>query len=297
MAFPLLQQLMIGARRGDLQLALLTVDTELRPTNMNKQNLISEIELHAKRDDATHTSLCDFLLHPITKQKIHELIRSIKPISSKITKRDAIKIFVKLDADARRARDDSQLQLVACPPPDPQQIVPIQSGRLKKRLFKQWTKAAARKVLSEKIGRCVKEVLQDSAPCRRIDDILKDVERKVGSPLTGAAARSFRWKKLMSALIKRTRKPRRRNPRRRNPRARFTVWLGGGLPPQAEALRMWENDHWLMKHSMLDTPAIRKHQEKVRKKRSADTGLPSGSTKADCDASPLLALTWPYKYE
>jgi hypothetical protein len=276
MAFPLLQQLMIGASRSDLQHALLMVDSELRLSNQRKSEIISAIELQANRDDATHATLCRFLLGLISKTKIHALIKTIRPIRANTSKKKSIEIFIKLDAEARRACDDSGLQLVVYSPPAlDQQVVPSVPDKFRRQFGKRLRRAAARKQTSKRIIQSIKHVLEASAPFRRIDDIVKDVQRKVDRPLTKGVARVFLFKKLMSALIKRARKP-----HRRNPRARFTVCPGETLPPQVEMMRMWDNDHWVNKYCMLDTPAIRRHAIK----RRAHADPQSDSTDAEGDA-------------
>ena len=295
MAFPLLQQLMIGASRSDLQHALLMVDSELRLSNQRKSEIISAIELQANRDDATHATLCRFLLGLISKTKIHALIKTIRPIRANTSKKKSIDIFIKLDAEARRAcdeggadatqapvdaggadADDSGLQLVVYSPPAlDQQVVPSVPDKFRRQFGKRLRRAAARKQTSKRIIQSIKHVLEASAPFRMIDDIVKDVQRKVDRPLTKGVARVFLFKKLMSALIKRARKP-----HRRNPRARFTVCPGETLPPQVEMMRMWDNDHWVNKYCMLDTPAIRRHE----KKRRAHADPQSDSTDAEGDA-------------
>ena len=191
----------------------------------------------------------------INKTKIHALIKTIRPIRADTSKKKLIEIFIKVDAEARRACDDSRLQLVVYSPPAlDQQIVPSVPANFIRKFGKRLRRAAARKQSSKKIIQSIKDVLEASAPVRRIDDIVKDVERRVAAPLTRGAARVFLFKKLRSALIKRT-----RQPRRRKPRARFTVCPGETLPPQVEMMRMWDNDHWVDKYCMLDTPAIRRH--------------------------------------
>ena len=288
MAFPLLQQLMIGALRSDLQHALLLVDSQLRLSNMRKNEIISAIEFHASRDDATHATLCRFLLGRISKTEVHALIKRIRPITANTSKTEPIEIFIKLDAQARRAGDNRGLQLVVYSSSAlEQQVVPSVPTKVKRKLAKQWRKAAARKQISRRIAHCKKHVLQASAPFRRVDDIVKDVERRVDSPLTSGAARVFLFKKLRSALIKRTRKP-----RRRNPRARFTVCPGETLPPQAEMMRMWDNDHWVNKYCMLDTPAIRRHAIKRSAPRSAPDDPHSDSTECEGDHSQRPVLMW-----
>jgi hypothetical protein len=276
MAFPLLQQLMIGASRADLQHALLMVDSELRLSNQRKSEIISAIELQANRDDATHATLCRFLLGLISKTKIHALIKTIRPIRANTSKKKSIEIFIKLDAEARRACDDSGLQLVVYSPPAlDQQVVPSVPDKFRRQFGKRLRRAAARKQTSKRIIQSIKHVLEASAPFRKIDDIVKDVQRKVDRPLTRGVARVFLFKQLRSALIKRTRKP---HPR--NPRARFTVCPGETLPPQVEMMRMWDNDHWVNKYCMLDTPAIRRHAIK----RRAHADPQSDSTDAEGDA-------------
>ena len=276
MAFPLLQQLMIGASRSDLQHALLMVDSELRLSNQRKSEIISAIELQANRDDATHATLCRFLLGLISKTKIHALIKTIRPIRANSSKKKSIEIFIKLDAEARRACDDSGLQLVVYSPPAlDQQVVPSVPDKFRRQFGKRLRRAAARKQTSKRIIQSIKHVLEASAPFRRIDDIVKDVQRKVDRPLTKGVARVFLFKKLRSALIKR-----RRKPHRRNPRARFTVCPGETLLPQVEMMRMWDNDHWVNKYCMLDTPAIRRHENK----RRAHADPQSDSTDAEGDA-------------
>lgn len=277
MAFPLLQQLMIGALRSDLQHALLMVDSRLRLSNQRKSEIISAIELQANRDDATHATLCRFLLELIDNKKIHALIKTIRPIRANTSKKKLIEIFIKVDAEARRACDDSRLQLVVYSPPAlDQQIVPSVPANFIRKFGKRLRRAAARKQSSKRIIQSIKHVLEASPPLRRIDDIVKDVERRVAAPLTRGVARVFLFKKLRSALIKRTRKP-----HRRNPRARFTVCPGETLPPQVEMMRMWDNDHWVNKYCMLDTPAIRRHAIKL----SAQDDPQSDSTDAEGDAS------------
>ena len=267
---------MIGASRSDLQHALLMVDSELRLSNQRKSEIISAIELQANRDDATHATLCRFLLGLISKTKIHALIKTIRPIRANTSKKKSIDIFIKLDAEARRACDDSGLQLVVYSPPAlDQQVVPSVPDKFRRQFGKRLRRAAARKQTSKRIIQSIKHVLEASAPFRRIDDIVKDVQRKVDRPLTKGVARVFLFKKLMSALIKRARKP-----HRRNPRARFTVCPGETLPPQVEMMRMWDNDHWVNKYCMLDTPAIRRHAIK----RSAHDDPQSDSTDAEGDA-------------
>jgi len=267
---------MIGASRSDLQHALLMVDSELRLSNQRKSEIISAIELQANRDDATHATLCRFLLGLISKTKIHALIKTIRPIRANTSKKKSIEIFIKLDAEARRACDDSGLQLVVYSPPAlDQQVVPSVPDKFRRQFGKRLRRAAARKQTSKRIIQSIKHVLEASAPFRKIDDIVKDVQRKVDRPLTRGVARVFLFKQLRSALIKRTRKP-----HRRNPRARFTVCPGETLPPQVEMMRMWDNDHWVNKYCMLDTPAIRRHAIK----RSAHDDPQSDSTDAEGDA-------------
>ena len=216
------------------------------------------------------------------KTDIHALISTFRPIRADTSKKKSIEIFIKLDAEARRARADSGLQLVVYSPPAlDQQIVPSVAARFRRKFAKRMRRAAARKKISKRIIQSIKEVLEVSAPLRKMKDIVKDVERKVDSPLTRGAARVFFFKKLRSALIKRTRKP-----RRRNPRARFTVCPGETLPFQVEMMRMWNNDHWVNKYSMLDTPAIRRHAKKRRRAEEVAVDDPqSDSTDAEDDAS------------
>jgi hypothetical protein len=147
--------------------------------------------------------------------------------------------------------------------------------KFRRQFGKRLRRAAARKQTSKRIIQSIKHVLEASAPFRKIDDIVKDVQRKVDRPLTRGVARVFLFKQLRSALIKRTRKP---HPR--NPRARFTVCPGETLPPQVEMMRMWDNDHWVNKYCMLDTPAIRRHAIK----RRAHADPQSDSTDAEGDA-------------
>ena len=273
MAFHLLQQLMIGTLRSDLQHALLMVDSRLRVSNQRKSEIMSAIDLQANRDDATHATLCRCLLELTSQSTIYALIKTIRPIRADTSKKKLIEIFIKLDAEARRAC----LQLVVYSPPAlDQQIVPSVPAKFRRKFGKRLRRAAARKQSSKRIIQSIRHVLEASAPLRRIDDIVKDVERRVDAPLTRGVARVFLFKKLRSALIKRTRKP-----RRRNPRARFTVCTGETLPPQAEMLRMWDNDLWVNKYCMLDTPAIRRHAIKL----SAHDDPQSDSTDAEGDAS------------
>jgi hypothetical protein len=82
---------MIGASRADLQHALLMVDSELRLSNQRKSEIISAIELQANRDDATHATLCRFLLGLISKTKIHALIKTIRPIRANTSKKNPLR--------------------------------------------------------------------------------------------------------------------------------------------------------------------------------------------------------------
>jgi hypothetical protein len=216
MAFPLLHQILADTSRNDLQCALLMVDTRTGRSSMCKSGLIAAIELHAERADASHAALCRYLLSPKTKVMVNALIRTTEVVTTTTKKKHgSIEALIQLDADARRARVESQLQLVHCPPPDHQELVPLVPQRVG--LAKLWRKAAARNrkrliksearaILSRKITRCIEEVLHESAPARRIDNVVKEVQRKVGSPLSHGAARVFLFKKLRSSLIKRKQK-------------------------------------------------------------------------------------------
>ena len=127
--------------------------------------------------------------------------------------------------------------------------------KLRRKLHKRWAKAASRKILSRNITRAIKTALERSAPDRNIADVLRDVARMVGNPLTRGAALVFAHRQLHKSL---TMRPARR---RRKP-TRFVEHADVGLPPCMETRLMWEADLWKHKHSMLMTPEIFRHNQK-----------------------------------
>ena len=60
--------------------------------------------------------------------------------------------------------------------------------KVEEKLAKKWKKAAARLTLSTKIAAAIDAVVDESHPVRRVSNIVKGVERRVGKPFTHGAA-------------------------------------------------------------------------------------------------------------
>ena len=58
-------------------------------------------------------------------------------------------------------------------------------------LSKEWKKAAARLTLSKQIVAAIDAVVDESHPVRRVSNIVRDVERRVGKPLTHGSTYVF----------------------------------------------------------------------------------------------------------
>jgi len=127
--------------------------------------------------------------------------------------------------------------------------------KLRRTLHKRWANADSRNILSRNITRAIKTVLERSAPDRNIADVLRDVARMVGNPLTRGAALVFAHRQLHKSL---TMRPARR---RRKP-TRFVEHADVGLPPCMAMRLMWEADLWKHKHSMLMSREIFRHNQK-----------------------------------
>ena len=120
------------------------------------------------------------------------------------TRAASIDALIRADADAHAPNngmnvasvDVAAMQLVPWWPPEADacytpggQARPC--ARLRTILSKEWKKAAARLTLSKQIVAAIDAVVDESHPVRRVSNIVRDVERRVGKPLTHGAAYVF----------------------------------------------------------------------------------------------------------
>ncbi len=242
-----------------------------------KADLCDEILQRVHKDATLHANICRFFLGTTTKAHIDMLLRCVGAIHAK-TKADSIAAFIREDADFRRHADDPQapgdrrhddipqaspslhhaydneelgFQVVAYTPT-------LCRSQLRRRLWRAWGKAYQKKAQSRAIKHAIDAVLKKSSPCRTLIDFQRDVARVAGVRLDRGAALVFFHRRLKLALQKRQK---RRRPRRKP--NRFIVHADALPHFETEKLMMWENDTWLMKHCMLDEPAIRRHNNKV----------------------------------
>ena len=274
MVYPFLNKLLRGCVRWDLQCALLEVTSCIRLSQKRKADLIIEIEKTANMSADSHAKICRFLLNLKTKTQIDTLIWSSMPARTK-TKAASIDALIRADADAHAPNnsmnaasiDVAAMQLVPWWPPEADACYTPGGqaracARLRKRLSKEWKKAAARLTLSKQIVAAIDAVVDESHPVRRVSNIVRDVERRVGKPLTHGAAYVFFYRKLKARLRKLTKKHRNCASRRSS----YTIHgVYDRLHPEQEMRRMWDNDGWLYKHSLLNTKAIRRHVQKIHK--------------------------------
>ena len=292
MTSTLLHACLRGCCRRNLQYVALTFSPGLGLPQKRKHELVDDIEMHASSSDGNHEAVCRFLLSLLTKPVIDAHIRSVSGCAKPTTKQvggaaaaaDGGGAYggAADDLDSLFTPDGSDADLP--PPPFPPPPAAPQGGpaelapslvapddlepsagiivladgadrrKLRRKLHKRWAKAASRNILSRNITSAIKTVLERIAPDRTIADVLRDVARMVGNPLTRGAALVFAHRQLQKSLIMR--------PARRRRKPRRFVEHADGLPPCMEMRLMWEEDLWKHKHNLLMTPEIFRHNKK-----------------------------------